>query len=194
MPEETSSMESETVLAVCTGMESIIGHAHALLTTEILSPTSRGRVEAMRIIARYTIEIATATRSMPPDLDAPAVRETILLVKDSVAVSALIARVLRSHGYRVVEALTAERAVDRLSEETSAVDVALVDLTTPGSSLDQLADRLRARQPSLRVLFMSGQDAREVAARLVVDERTGFIPKPFVVEDLLTGIRDLISR
>src|SRR6185503_17212923 len=129
------------------------------LTTEILSPTSRGRVEAMRIIARYTIEVATSARTWSTETTvepAPLAGAAILVVKDSVAVSGLLARVLRGHGYHVVETLTAERALDRLAEDSTPVDLALVDLTTPGSSVDELVDRLRAQVPALPVLFISG--------------------------------------
>jgi signal transduction histidine kinase len=112
--------------------------------------------------------------------------ERVLLVEDDAAVRAVAARILRHHGYTVVDVPDAEQAV--LTAEHEPFDALLTDVRLPGTSGPELARRLRAAHPRLRVLFLSGY---ALEAPPVPDAR--FLAKPFGSESLLRCVRHLLD-
>ncbi|MBU2604040.1 MAG: response regulator [Actinobacteria bacterium] len=83
--------------------------------------------------------------------------ECILVVEDEPAVRSLVARILKSKGYGVLEACSFEEGVATAAEHPDAIDLVLTDLVLPGRSGYQLAQELsRRREGSLKALFMSG--------------------------------------
>ena len=64
----------------------------------------------------------------------------------------------------------------------------LPDLTGP-----VLAERLRAKQPDLRVLFISGFHDADLVQRFVTRRGFTLLPKPFTVEALLRGVQEALQ-
>src|SRR5205085_1089453 len=78
--------------------------------------------------------------------------ETILLVEDEVAVGKLAARVLRQHGYTVLEAATGEQALAIAGDWPDAIDLLLTDVVMPRMGGVAVSERLLALRPDTRVL------------------------------------------
>jgi PAS domain S-box-containing protein len=118
---------------------------------------------------------------------------TVLLVEDDEAVRALAGEMLEEWGYTVLEAPHGPAAL-RLAALHETIDVLVTDVVMPGMSGPELAVRLRASQPGLRIVFMSGyaDDAlpEGVAAAL---GPTAFVQKPFKLEGLARVIRELLE-
>ncbi len=116
--------------------------------------------------------------------------ETILLVEDEVPVRRVTRLMLERMGYRVLEAGSGAEALTLWQALRDPVALLLTDLVMPeGVSGQQLAARLQAQQPGLKVVFMSGYSA-EIAGR-DLDLRPGqnFVQKPFAPHQLLTTVR-----
>lgn len=126
--------------------------------------------------------------------DAERGSETILLAEDQVSVRSLIAKALKDRGYRVIEAENGEDAIVRAGEHAAPIHLVLTDVLMPELSGRDLFDKLRQWYPNLRVLFMSGYAAGAVSARVLQDERTGFIAKPFQMDQLALTIRGLLDQ
>jgi signal transduction histidine kinase len=91
----------------------------------------------------------------PPDL--PRGDERLLLVEDEATVRALIARALRELGYTIVELSNGEQALQYVqSHPRERFDLLLTDVLMPRLDGEQLAERLTASDPALKVLFISG--------------------------------------
>ncbi|MFW6205616.1 MAG: PAS domain S-box protein, partial [Gemmatimonadota bacterium] len=121
----------------------------------------------------------------------PGGTESILLVEDDDAVRTLAARVLERAGYTVHTARDGREALDRVGG-LEAVDLLLTDVVMPGLSGRQLADRLRGRDPTLRVVFMSGYTADETIRDR--EHRVGaFLEKPFTPDRLAAIVRDVLD-
>ncbi len=117
--------------------------------------------------------------------------ERILLVEDDERVRRLAERVLRREGYRVLS-LEPQEAVE-VFDPGETVDLLLSDVVMPGLSGPDVAARLRAREPALRVLFVSGY-----ADPLVTDPaKTGLfgpvLNKPFTPDQLLGAVRSALA-
>ena len=113
--------------------------------------------------------------------------ETILLVEDDVALQALTERMLKKAGYTVLAASDGEQAVEMFERGQGAVHLLLTDVVLPGMNGVELAARLTARTPLLKVIYMSGY----TGDRLPPEALSGaaFIAKPFVPNALTAQIR-----
>jgi signal transduction histidine kinase/CheY-like chemotaxis protein len=113
--------------------------------------------------------------------------ERVLVVEDEPAVRRLTARILSGGGYEVLEAAEPYEALALCEDED--VDLLLTDLIMPGMSGKELADRLVASQPELRVLFMSGYTGDVITRQGMLSEDVLVLEKPFSSASLLRRVR-----
>jgi DNA-binding NtrC family response regulator len=93
----------------------------------------------------------------------------------------------------VIEARHGADALRIFEERTRRIDLVLTDLVMPEMGGRELVDRLRALHPGVKVLYMSGYSERAVTVNGVMPPRTGFVEKPFTVEQLVRGTRELLD-
>ena len=123
----------------------------------------------------------------------PGGTETVLLVEDEAPLRLLVSDVLRRCGYTVLVADTGVTALDLWRQSSSRIDLLFTDLVMPGgvSGLD-LASRLRAEKPELKVLFTSGyRPAGEQCP--VGTEGEHFLQKPYLPEQLVQIVRSCLD-
>jgi CheY-like chemotaxis protein len=114
----------------------------------------------------------------------------VLLVEDEDNVRKLARLALERHGYTVLCAENGRAALE-LADRHEAIDLLLTDVVMPEMRGPDLAAVLRARRPTLKVLFVSGyvQDA---------DDRAGiseanFLLKPFTLSELAATVRAVLD-
>lgn len=120
------------------------------------------------------------------------VKQTILLVDDDDSVRGLLARVLRSKGYTVLEAASGEEAQTLALAHVGPLDLLVCDVLMSGLSGPDLAERLAEARPDLRMLMMSGDPTMES----VLDDRrmrAEFIGKPFSAQKLVENVQSLLA-
>jgi two-component system cell cycle sensor histidine kinase/response regulator CckA len=118
----------------------------------------------------------------------------ILLVEDEVPVRAFASRALQLRGYSVIEAGSAEEALELLGDATLAVDVFVTDVVMPGLDGPGWVQRALADRPEVPVVFVSGyaeETFGDVQASL---PRSVFLPKPFSLNDLVETVHRLTRR
>jgi signal transduction histidine kinase/ActR/RegA family two-component response regulator len=119
---------------------------------------------------------------------------TVLVVEDEQTVRDLAVRILTDAGYQVLGVASPQEAI-RITEETAGpLDLLLTDVVMPGgiNGVD-LANRLSVTRPRLEVLYMSGY-TEEAAIRFGVPQGAArFLAKPFLPDDLLAKIADLLE-
>jgi two-component system, cell cycle sensor histidine kinase and response regulator CckA len=116
--------------------------------------------------------------------------ETILLVEDEEAVRSLAALVLREQGFEVLEARNGGEALQLCHGAARPVHLLLTDVVMPDLDGAELAERVKAVHPGLKVLYMSGY-----ADALLEDLRQrggAFLAKPFTPEVMLERVRELL--
>jgi PAS domain S-box-containing protein len=123
----------------------------------------------------------------------PTGTESLLLVEDEAAVRSSARRLLERHGYSVVEARHGRDALRIVEEGDHPIDLVITDLVMPEMGGRELVERLRARQPSIKVLFMSGYSERAALSNGVMPPDTGFVEKPFTVEQLIRRTREMLD-
>lgn len=120
--------------------------------------------------------------------------ETILLVEDQRAVRELARTVLARRGYSVIEARDPEEAVRLADDHGSEIHLLLTDVVMPGMSGYDLAKRLKAELPDLRVLYMSGYAYDQFPEGGTVKEGLAFLQKPFTPNVLAQRVRETLDR
>jgi PAS domain S-box-containing protein len=124
----------------------------------------------------------------------PGGTETLLLVEDEAAVRSSARRLLERQGYQVLEARHGADALRIVEESGRPIDLVVTDLVMPEMGGKELAERLRAHRPGLKVLFMSGYTEKAIAAGGVMPPNTGFVEKPFTVEQLMRRLREILDE
>jgi signal transduction histidine kinase/CheY-like chemotaxis protein/ligand-binding sensor domain-containing protein len=151
-----------------------------------------GRGAAFKIYLPCT-DAPVALADKRQSADQPRGTERVLLVEDDAAVRLLTSTVLREQGYEVTEAESAEIAEALLAQDRLGVDLVLSDIVLSGMSGPQLADRLRASRPDLRVLFMSGYADDAVIRHGILETEVAFIQKPFTPDALARKVRETLD-
>ena len=117
---------------------------------------------------------------------------TILVVEDDAAVRKLVAKILLEAGYRVLVAALPSEAISRANWEPS-IDVLVTDVVMPEMNGHELAQRLLALRPDLRILYLSGYTPDVVRAKGVLTHQESFLQKPFTAAVLTQAVRDLAA-
>jgi len=122
-----------------------------------------------------------------------AAAETILLVEDEDAVRAVVSAILRRKGYEVLEAPRPSVACEIFDRRGPDIDLLVTDVVMPEMNGGALAERLIARRPELRVLFMSGY-MNSTTEPSVGSPNTSFLPKPFHAATLTERVAEILGR
>jgi len=150
--------------------------------------TEQGVGTTIKLYLPRTERESAVPRAVRESARAAGGKETILLVEDEGSVRKLVARVLRSKGYQVLEATTGEEALAVSAKHAEAIHLLLTDLVMPRMSGRELALALSKLRATLRVLFMSGY-TDEAVMHQVEDPDVGFIHKPFTPAMLAQKVR-----
>ena len=136
----------------------------------------------------------SAAPATPIDEPAAAPGARVLVVEDESSVLALVELVLREAGYHVATSKSPTAAIEIFRRESDGFDLLLTDLQMPEMDGRELADRLLADRPDLRVVFMTGFPREPITARSVGGEGTAdIIRKPFTADVVLRTVREALG-
>jgi len=119
---------------------------------------------------------------------------TILAVDDDRSILVLLNQVLTDAGYHVLIAEGGRRAIELFESAKAPIDLLLTDVIMPDLTGPVLAERLRAHQPGLQVLFISGFHDADLVQRFVTAKGFTLLPKPFTVEALLRVVQESLTE
>lgn len=118
--------------------------------------------------------------------------ETVLVVADNRANRVSTRRLLKSRGYRVIEAGSAQQALLASKRHVGRIAALVADVVLADMNGYLLAERLRSERPELKLLFMTSYPGRseEGGIRLVGTE---VVRKPFTAATLCRTLRGLLD-
>jgi CheY-like chemotaxis protein len=179
------------------------GSGLGLSTVYGIVKQSGGQIDVQSEMNRgttFTITLPAAEVVPIPDLavEAPGSArsggEVILVVEDDDQVRTVVSKGLPRLGYEVLVVRNAEEALAMVEKHPGRIDLLLTDVVMPGLSGPQLADKLTARRPETRVVFMSGYpEAQDPALGFSLNGRS-YLQKPFALAELAEKIRQSLDE
>jgi PAS domain S-box-containing protein len=118
---------------------------------------------------------------------------TVLLIEDDDAVREFAREVLKSRGWRVVEANGPSTALEIAAQTDEPFDVVVTDVVMPGLSGGELADRIEELRPGVPVLFVSGYADTDVIGRGQLRAGRTLLAKPFTGAELTYRVQELFA-
>jgi CheY-like chemotaxis protein len=119
------------------------------------------------------------------------VSATILIADDEAALRQAIAEILRSSGYKVLEAESSTEALEMARQHRGPLEILLTDIVMPGLRGPELARRVAKVHPEVQIVYMSGYAEGLPEAQL--PENSTFLQKPFRFATLLEKLK-LVRR
>lgn len=119
--------------------------------------------------------------------------EAILFVDDNAMFREMATFALRAYGYTVICACDGEDALAEAGRYLAPIHLVVTDVVMPNLDGHDLVRTLRNWYPKIRVLFMSGYSRGEAGVRDQSDAATGFLAKPFHVNELAAAMRSLLD-
>ncbi|HEY1204346.1 MAG: response regulator [Bryobacteraceae bacterium] len=112
---------------------------------------------------------------------------TILVAENDAPLRKMISEILREQGYRVLSASSGDDATAVAARSDRPIDLLVTDIVMTGMGGADLHAWLKAEQPALRVLFISGFMSREPL-------EGAFLKKPFSVAELVEKVRAVLAQ
>ena len=119
--------------------------------------------------------------------------ETLLLVDDEELILESARELLEPYGYTVLTANQGEDAIALLDRKDLKVDLVLLDLNMPGMGGEKCLEELRKSHPAVKILITSGYPVRGDRRKLIEEDASGFISKPYKLKDLLKKLREILG-
>jgi two-component system cell cycle sensor histidine kinase/response regulator CckA len=140
--------------------------------------------------------VVEAAAEKPAEMREPTIAagtETVLLVEDEATLRMLVSEVLQDCGYTILEAQDGMEAL-RVSEEYQGpIDVLMTDVVMPNMGGRELAERISARRPDTKMIFLSGYTDDAVVRHGVLSADVAFLQKPFSSDALRQKIRTVLD-
>ena len=120
--------------------------------------------------------------------------ETVLVVEDEEIVRDLVCAVLEEQGYNVLCAGDGLEALDLAENFDGTIHLLVTDVIMPYINGPELAGKLSALRPDMKVLYVSGYSDNDIGDQGVLNPRFELLQKPFTPQTLARKIRDVIHE
>jgi DNA-binding NtrC family response regulator len=153
-----------------------------------------GKGAAFKVYLPRAEGAADAAATLAPKALASGGSEKVLVVEDEEAVRYLTRVLLERSGYRELDAANPCDAEAVFSQQPESIDLLITDVVMPGSSGPALFKRLADRQPSLKVLYMSGYTDDTIIREGRLETGGTFMQKPFTADGLMRKVREVLDQ
>lgn len=120
--------------------------------------------------------------------------ETVMIVEDEASILKLAKRILIPLTYNVLTATSPNEALVLAKEHGGDIHLLIADVVLPGMNGRDLAEKLQAEYPKLKVLFMSGYTSDVIVHHGVLDADVQFIQKPFSKTNFAIKVRKALNN
>ena len=170
----------------------IVHQHHGLLHVE----SRPGEGTTVHVYLPIAAEAADAAHDARPSNGVPirGGRETLLVAEDEPPLRGLLALTLSELGYDVITASDGEEAARTFAERPGRIALAILDVVMPHLGGVQAYERMRALDPALKVIFITGYAPQHAqVSRILENGGHALLHKPFALNDLGHKVRETLD-
>ena len=119
--------------------------------------------------------------------------ETILLVEDNSAARTATKIVLEELGYRVIEAVDGEDALEKFRANRDRIQLVILDVIMPHGSIKPIYDEMLLIRSDIKAIFLSGYTEDILKRSGMIEEGLTFLTKPFLPAKLASKMREMLD-
>jgi signal transduction histidine kinase/CheY-like chemotaxis protein len=161
---------------------------------EVASEVGRGSTFTVYFPASDESPVAAPSQPARAEPTATGGSETILVVEDEIVLREMARDFLVNCGYKILEAGSGREALQVWWNHRAEIDLLLTDMKMPeGVSGMELAEKMLAEQPGLRVIFTSGYSDDIVSTEILERTNSRFLPKPYSYADITRMVREALD-
>jgi PAS domain S-box-containing protein len=155
--------------------------------------SEEGRGTQFKIFLPRVAEGAPAGPEAEAPRELPTGNETILVVEDNDSVRLSVVKTLESLRYKVLSTPDPADVIEFAESYRDRIDLLLTDVVMPGLAGPELAKRLLACHPEMKVLCTSGYTHNVVAYHGIIDDKLNFIAKPYTIRQIAAKVREALG-
>jgi PAS domain S-box-containing protein len=118
---------------------------------------------------------------------------SVLLIDDEQMILSVAEEMIQALGYEVTAVNDGQKGIDVYNESQDRIDMVILDLIMPGMGGAEVFDQLKAINPAVKVLLSSGYSIDGQAAAIMKRGCSGFIQKPFSIQELSKKIKEVMN-
>ena len=119
--------------------------------------------------------------------------EIILLVEDNSETRQVTKIMLEELGYRVIEAVNGEDALNKFRANKDRVQLVMLDVIMPHGSIKPIYDEMLLIRPDIKAIFFSGYTEDILKQSGMIEEGVTFLTKPFLSAKLASKVREVLD-
>ena len=116
-------------------------------------------------------------------------KKTVAVVDDDPMMLDVLSRILQRENFELLMASGGPDIIEKLSAHAGQVDLLVTDYAMPEMQGRELAERVRQRFPSIKVLYQTGFSDMLFANQVELEEGAAFLEKPFTARGLREAAR-----
>jgi two-component system cell cycle sensor histidine kinase/response regulator CckA len=119
--------------------------------------------------------------------------ESILIAEDEALLREMLKETLQLHGYVVFDAEDGDDALSIFHEHRDRIQLLILDVMMPKRNGKEVYRELKKANPDIKTIFISGYPAHVIDTKMIDEEELTFIVKPFIINEFLEKIRELLD-
>jgi two-component system, cell cycle sensor histidine kinase and response regulator CckA len=117
---------------------------------------------------------------------------TLLLIEDDDRIRELYTRIFQMKGYRVIEAVNGEDAVEKFKEHRDEIDLLITDVMMPNKNGRETVEEIRKIREDVKAIFTSGFNTE--LNKMLLSDGCHYLQKPFLPQELLQMIVEVLEE
>jgi CheY-like chemotaxis protein len=146
----------------------------------------------IKLTDRPAREGDTRLRPAGPELKPVAARRRVMVVDDDPMMMEVLVRILQRENFELITAFSGPEALQKANADSTPIDLLITDYAMPEMKGHELAERMRARYPEVRVLYQTGFSDMLFENKSELEDNAAFLEKPFTARGLREAARFIL--
>ncbi len=158
--------------------------------------SDKGQGTSIKIYLPSVSEVSPEIRGMEEKVEASEIEgtEIVLFAEDQEMVRDITVEALEEYGYKVIQAIDGQDALQKATEFKGNIDMLVSDVVMPRMNGVQLAEAIKKLYPGIKILFISGFTDESVIRHGVERDSVNFLQKPYSPIKLVKLVRKILDQ